>query len=131
MSTNVASTGAQAPPLSRGLNIFLWVLQVLSAGMFLMAATGKLSGSAAMVGLFQAIGWGQWFRYVTGGIELVSAIFLLIPRLATIGGALLVCTMIGAIITHVTVLHSSPAIPIVLLLTSGIVAWYRRPLLRK
>ena len=127
MATNVISARAQAPRLSRGLNIFVWLLQILAAGMFFMASFGKLSGNPQMVGLFQAVGLGQWFRYVTGGIELVSAVFLLVPRLAAVGAALLVCTMIGAIITHVTVLHNSPAIPVVLLLATAAIAWFRRP----
>jgi len=48
------------------LNIGLWILQIGAAGMFLMAGFSKLSGDPRMVGLFEAIGFGQWFRYVTG-----------------------------------------------------------------
>ena len=38
----------------------------------------KLSGDPRMVGLFDAIGVGQWFRYVTGSLEVLGAILLLI-----------------------------------------------------
>jgi len=127
MATNIISASPQLRRLSRGLNIFVWLLQILAAGMFFMASFGKLSGNPQMVGLFQAVGLGQWFRYVTGGIELVSAVFLLVPRLAAAGAALLVCTMIGAVITHITVLHNSPAIPVILLLATATIAWFRRP----
>ena len=48
-----------------------------------------------MVETFEKVGVGQWFRYVTGAIEIGSAILLLIPRLAPVGAALLVCTMTG------------------------------------
>lgn len=34
-----------------------------------------------MVELFNEIGLGQWFRYLTGGLEVVGAVALLIPRL--------------------------------------------------
>jgi uncharacterized membrane protein len=32
-----------------------------------------------MVGLFDAIGIGQWFRYLTGGLEVLGAVALLVP----------------------------------------------------
>jgi hypothetical protein len=52
---------------------------------------------------------------------------LLIPALAFYGAALLIPTMIGAILTHLFIVGGSPAIPLVLLLAVGTVAWARRP----
>jgi putative oxidoreductase len=46
--------------------IILWVAQVALAVTFLMAGGSKLVGVPAMVSLFDALGLGQWFRYVTG-----------------------------------------------------------------
>ena len=54
--------------------IALWVVQIALAGMFLLAGGSKLLGAPAMVTLFTTIGVGQWFRYVTGIIEVGSAI---------------------------------------------------------
>jgi hypothetical protein len=48
--------------------------------MFLMVGFFKLSGDPRLVGLFDAIGFGQWFRYVTGSLEVLGALLLLIPR---------------------------------------------------
>ena len=56
-----------------------------------------------MVETFEKVGVGQWFRYVTGAIEVASAILLLIPRLTPVGAALLVCTMIGAVLAQLLV----------------------------
>ena len=106
--------------------MLLWVLQILAAGMFLFAGSLKLAGAAPMVALFNTIGLGQWFRYATGGIEVVAAILLLIPGLAAFGAALLVCTMIGAVLTHVSVVHTSPAMPLVLLTVCAVIFWGRR-----
>ena len=72
---------------SKVKNIALWVPQVLTAAAFLMAGFAKLSGQPMMVETFDKIGIGQWFRYVTGGIEIASAILLLIPRLTPVGAA--------------------------------------------
>jgi uncharacterized membrane protein YphA (DoxX/SURF4 family) len=79
-----------------------------------------------MVVLFEAIGIGQWFRYVTGLIEVVSAVGLLVPALAPFGALLLASTMVGAIATHLFIVGGSPALPGVLLLGLSVVVWARR-----
>ena len=106
-------------------NIALWILQVLVAFAFLGAGFGKLSGQPMMVEMFDKLGLGQWFRYVTGAIELGSAILLLVPRLTFVGAGLLVCTMTGAVIAHLLKLGGSPVPPLVLLTLSGVIAWGR------
>jgi putative oxidoreductase len=111
---------------SRTAAIALWVAQVLLAAMFLMAGGSKLAGASAMVGLFDAIGAGQSFRYVTGAVEIISGIALLVPATAVFGALLLIPTMVGAILTNVFILHASPGMPIVLLLGVAVVAWVRR-----
>ena len=94
--------------------------------MFLMAGGNKLAGNEQMVGMFEAIGIGQWFRYLTGGIEVVSAILLLIPRFAGIGALILIPTMIGAILTHLFIVGGSPVVPIILLIIMMVIAYGRR-----
>jgi putative oxidoreductase len=105
----------------------LWVLQIGAAAMFLMAGTMKLIGNPEMVQLFGAIGIGQWFRYLTGTIEVVGAILLLIPSLAVVGAVPLAVTMVGAIITHLFIVGGNPAAPIVLLAATATIAWARWP----
>jgi hypothetical protein len=94
--------------------------------MFLLAGSSKLFGNAAMVGLFDAIGVGQRFRYVTGLLEVSSAVALLVPSAAVFGALALVATMIGAIATHLFIVGGSPAVPVILLLGSAAVVWARR-----
>ena len=106
--------------------IALWTLQLAAAGMFLFAGSLKLTGAPEMVATFGAIGLGQWFRYVTGGIEVASAVALLVPSLALFGAILLVPTMIGAIATHLFIVAGSAAPAVVLLIASLVIAWARR-----
>ena len=106
-------------------HIALWSLQVLIAAAFLMAGFAKLSGQPMMVEVYEKIGVGQWFRYVTGSIEVVSAILLLIPRLTPVGSALLVCTMIGAVATHLFIIGGSPVPPLVLGCLAAVILWCR------
>ena len=82
------------------IKVGLWILQIGAAGMFLMIGFFKLSGDLRMVGLFDAIGVGQWFRFVTGSLEVLGAVLLLIPRLSGLGALLLVGVMLGAVATH-------------------------------
>ena len=109
---------------SRAKNVALWALQILTAAAFLMAGFGALSGHPMMVETFDKIGIGQWFRYVTGAIEVASAILLLIPRLTPVGAALLVCTMVGAVLNHL-VFGGSPVPALVLLCFAAIILWGR------
>src|ERR1700676_5492261 len=111
--------------LSRAKNVALWALQILTAAAFLMAGFGKLSGQPMMVETFDKVGIGQWFRYVTGGIEVASAILLLIPRLTPVGAALLVCTMTGAVLSHLVLIGGSPAPALVLSCFAAIILWGR------
>ena len=83
----------------RAATIGLWIAQIISAGMFLFAGGLKIGGAAEMVKLFAAIGIGQWFRYVTGLIEVTSGLLLLVPSLAFFGAIALMATMVGAIAT--------------------------------
>ena len=86
------------------MKIALTVVKVLLTLAFAAAGIAKLIGVQTMVDEFGMLGLGQWFRYVTGIIELGSAILLWLPGMTAIGAGLLVCTMIGALIAHITVL---------------------------
>ena len=106
--------------------IALWVVQIGLAGMFLLAGGSKLLGAPAMVALFNTIGIGQWFRYVTGLIEVGSALALLVPSIAVFGALALVPTMIGAVATELFIVGDSAVPPAVLLLGAVGVVWARR-----
>ena len=110
---------------SRVAHIALWVLQVLTAAAFLMAGFAKLSSQPMMVETFEKVGIGQWFRYVTGFIEIGSAMLLLVPRLTSVGAALLVCTMTGAVLAHLLILGGSPVAALVLGCFAAVILWGR------
>lgn len=128
--TATRATG-NTPTVRRGrvAIIALWVTQIALAAMFLFAGGAKLVEAPAMVNLFAAIGLGQWFRYVTGAIEISAAVALLIPSAAPFGAILIVLTMFGAAIANLS-MGQSPAVPLVLLLVAAAVAWTRRNQLR-
>jgi putative oxidoreductase len=118
-------TLTQTSTKRRAIRGVIWVLQLASAAMFLFSGTLKLSGAPMMVQMFAALGLGQWFRYFTGALEVISAVLLLIPSLARFGALALAVTMVGAILTHMFVIGGSPAVPIALLAATTAIAWDR------
>jgi putative oxidoreductase len=107
-----------------------WALQGLVAAAFLAAGGAKLAGVPFMVQLFNQIGVGQWFRIVTGVVEIIGAVALLYPGLASIGGLWLGGTMVGAVAAHLLILHTSPVPAIFLGTLSAAVVYLRRDELR-
>jgi uncharacterized membrane protein YphA (DoxX/SURF4 family) len=103
-----------------------WALQFLLAAAFLGAGLSKLAGVPMMIDLFDRIGVGQWFRYVTGLVEIGGAALLLVPGLAGAGAALLGTTMFFAVLTHLTILGDSPVPAVVLLVLNLILVALRR-----
>ena len=77
-------TTVQSTPAPR--RIGTWVLQGTVAAAFFAAGTAKLAGADYMVELFNDIGVGQWFRYVTGAVEVAGALALVAPGLIWLGG---------------------------------------------
>jgi uncharacterized membrane protein YphA (DoxX/SURF4 family) len=108
------------------LIIALWTLQVLVALAFVAAGSGKLLGSRDMIALFDALGVGQWFRYVTGSLEVLGAFLLILPGKTAFGAVLLACVMAGAVAAHLTVLHTAPNAALVLFALTALIAWGRR-----
>lgn len=101
----------------------LLAIKVVVALAFASAGIFKLIGNEMMVATFEAVGVGQWFRYVTGIVELGAAVLLFVPGRQAIGAGLLVCTMIGAVLTHLFILGPSAMPAVVLGLLSAVVLY--------
>ena len=106
--------------------ITVWVLRVLLALLFLAAAFFKLSGQPMMVAEFQTIGLGQWFRYLTGTLEVIGALTLLVPRVSVFGGLLLLFVDAGAFVTQAFVLHGDIIHTIVIGLLIALVVFLQK-----
>jgi hypothetical protein len=75
----VVSVEERAEPLDA------WNLTVKHAHSYFVAGRAR---AEMMVQTFDAVGVGQWFRYVTGVIEVGSAILLWVPGLAAYAAGL-------------------------------------------
>jgi uncharacterized membrane protein YphA (DoxX/SURF4 family) len=114
-------------PLSTTQRRIVWGVRILLALAFGAAGISKLVGVPQMVQVFDAVGFGQWFRYLTGGVEVVGAALLLVPGTGFFGGLLLTATMVGAVATHLVLIGGNPVPALVLGLLSAFVGWRLRP----
>ena len=115
----MTSTSLASPTQHR----IVWGVRILLALAFGAAGAAKLAGAPQMVQVFDAIGFGQWFRYVTGLVEVGGAVLLLVPATGFLGGLLLFATMVCAVATHLALIGGNPAPAVVLAALSGFVAW--------
>jgi uncharacterized membrane protein YphA (DoxX/SURF4 family) len=102
---NATTADTLAKPGSRAIRILTWVLRILVAGVFLAGAIMKLTGQPMMIAEFQQIGFGDWFRYFTGALELVGGVAVLVPAVSPLGAAVLLVVDVGAFIAQVEILH--------------------------
>ena len=115
-SSPVVLAARRRHPLAlRGLEFVMGVL-------FLYLGGAKLLGTPAAVRLFNDIGWGQWFRYVTGVVEVSGALLLLIPALAGASALLLMSVMVAATGIELFVLHRPPSAAMACLCAHTIIA---------
>jgi len=89
----------------RAKRLAVWILRASLAAVFVTAAVMKLAGMPRMVEEFSVIGFGQWFRYFTGALEIVGAALLLVSRTRIWGGLVLLGICTGAFIAQIGPLH--------------------------
>jgi len=92
-----------------GISILLALtarLAVVAAFVFIGLSKFDNDPRSDWVKVFERIGWGQWFRYFTGAVQVTGALLLLTRWTISVGAFLLGCTMIGAMIVDITVMHA-------------------------
>jgi putative oxidoreductase len=97
---------------------------------FAGAGIAKLLSAPMMVAEFALFGYPPWFLYVVGALEVLSAIFFLVPRMRVVATAIVICIMVGAIFSHVAHGQFGMAIGPLLLLVLAIAlgslqGWWR------
>ncbi|MFF3337303.1 DoxX family protein [Streptomyces flavidovirens] len=127
-ATTTVSTVTTANESSRAARIAVRVLQILLAVFFAVpSASPKLVGHSSASESFDKIGFGDWFMYVVGGLELAGAIALLIPVLSGVAALALGALMVGAFVTQLLVFDGQyAATPLILLMLLVAIAWIHR-----
>jgi putative oxidoreductase len=87
------------------MSILIIVVQVVLGLLFLLIGSMTVAGMKMFVENFRRFGYPQWFRIVTGSLEVLGGIGLLIgiwlPWLAALASAGLILVMLGAVVTEV------------------------------
>ena len=117
---------SDAPPQQRTPDVTAWVFRISAGLLFLAVGLVKFQSRSIWVQLFANIGIGDWFRYLTGTIQCIAGLLLLVPHTTRVGAALAACTMVGAVAVHLFVLDTGvggaviPAIILGFLATVGL-----------
>ncbi|MGR9141516.1 DoxX family protein [Rhizobium leguminosarum] len=121
-------TAAYSPLISqsKAVRVASWALRLLCAAVFLAAGGAKIAGVPMMVAIFDQVGFGQWFRVLTGIVEVGGAIALLVTASTAFGALTLAVTMVFAVLTHLFLIGGNPLPAVVLLAMTGTVAWLHR-----
>ena len=89
------------------MSILIIIVQVVLGLLFVAIGSMTVAGRQMFVDNFRRFGYPQWFRVVTGSLEILGGIGLLIgiwlPWLAALASAGLALVMLGAISTHLRI----------------------------
>ncbi|SDK10684.1 DoxX family protein [Streptomyces indicus] len=97
LPTSVATASPLSVRRSRRATVSLTALRVVLGLFFALAsAAPKLTAHVSATDSFDRIGFGDWFMYTIGGLELLGGIALLIPVLSGVASIAFVGLMIGA-----------------------------------
>ncbi len=108
--------------------LITWILRLGVAAVFFSVGTSKFGAHSSWIKTFDQIGLGQWFRYVTGMLQVAGAVLVLIPRTFLLGIGILACTMAGAVTVWLVVFHApdNAIIPAVILIALAAIAFQGR-----
>jgi hypothetical protein len=90
--------------MPRVTNLVGLLLRVIAAAILLQTLYFKFTAAEESVYIFSTLGAEPWGRIGSGLVELVTAVLLLVPATAPVGGALAMAVMSGAILSHLAVL---------------------------
>jgi uncharacterized membrane protein YphA (DoxX/SURF4 family) len=110
--------------------ILTWFLRVLLGLVFLAIGIEKLTGTMGTIPFFNAIGWGQWFRYASGAMDTAGALLILVPRWTSYGAVIITCTVgLGTVLCFTMDLFNPifPSVMTILAATLVWLAWRPRP----
>jgi uncharacterized membrane protein YphA (DoxX/SURF4 family) len=80
----------------------IWLVTVFLALVCLRSGLTKLPGDSYWIRDFHRWNYPDWLRIAVAIVELAACLLLLIRRVASVGAALFIAVMLGAIYTHAT-----------------------------
>jgi uncharacterized membrane protein YphA (DoxX/SURF4 family) len=84
--------------------VWSWLLRLTAAIILLQTLFFKFTAAPESVYIFTKVGAEPWGRIGSGIAELIAAALLLTPRFNWLGSLIALGVMVGAILSHLTVL---------------------------
>jgi len=84
--------------------VLSWALRITAAVILLQTLFFKFTAAPESVYIFTKVGAEPWGRIGSGVVELIAAILTLSPRYNWLGSLMAVGVMVGAILSHLTLL---------------------------
>jgi len=88
----------------RPLLLVSWICRIGAAVILLQTLFFKFTAAPESVYIFTRVHAEPWGRIGSGVVELIAAVLILIPRTIWAGALLALGVMVGAIVSHLTVL---------------------------
>lgn len=107
-----------------------WAMRLAASALFISVGSEKFQSGSYWIRLFAGIGLGDWFRYLTGSLQIVGGLLLILPPTSRLGAAIIGSTMAGAVFVHLFVLPTGiggAIIPAALLGFVAVIAFRRPP----
>ncbi|HEY7878693.1 MAG TPA: DoxX family protein [Gemmatimonadaceae bacterium] len=105
-----------------------WILGVALAIVFLVTGAAKLIGTPTFYLQASAMrGFPEWIRILVGGVEVLGAVALLMPRSAALGAITLAILMFPAAATQHMSGQGGFWIPVIIFVLLVTLAWLRNP----
>ena len=112
------------------MNIASWILRLVIAAAFLMAAISKLARLDGTAQQFVAWGFPSWTVVLVALVELFGAAGLLFTRTVQAASGILILLLVGALYTHFAhedpVTAALPAVALLILLGFSVLLQRRR-----
>lgn len=84
--------------------ILTWIIKLTAVIILLQTLYFKFTGASESVYIFSTLGIEPFGRIVSGIVELIASVLILIPRTTLLGALMALGTMLGAIFSHVFIL---------------------------
>lgn len=108
-------------------NVITWVLQVLLGLEFILAGQAKFTRMDTWAKMFREFGYPDHIYLLVGGLELIGAALVFIPKTASKAAFGLAMIMTGALLTHAIHLEWDRVVVTGILAgLSGLLFWLRR-----
>jgi len=89
------------PRVRRWADILLWIPTLFLVWVFVRQGASKFSSTSGWARAFAVWHFPSWFRILIGALEVAASILLLTRRTASLGAAIIVAIMLGAMGTHI------------------------------